>query len=270
MDENNHEERIPWTAIAGIVLTAFVLGAILNSPETGKAVCARWIGNENFKTDSCLLNYISEFQTLITGLAAVCAAYLTVREMRKTEEKQHQRHQEVMTLSVRDEYNALTRLLIPYADKLKDAFDILFELENRCPDTPQERDDFILTEYQSIHNAFEAISGFLESAAFQQSERYFNGALAHELTVLPIILGPGIRAVEEIRQFRGSRHSHQEHYYFDNWVYGENPEGEYGADRIRRVISDGLPHLRKVVCEFERVQRKLQALAKAYPELEMS
>lgn len=48
-------------------------------------------------------NPIKEYQTLITGLAAVAAAFATINAMQRTEERQAERHVELIRLNLRAE-----------------------------------------------------------------------------------------------------------------------------------------------------------------------
>lgn len=54
--------------------------------------------------------FVFGYQTLITGLFAVFAAFITLRQMRESEERQQVRHLEALLVTVRDDRRAINRL----------------------------------------------------------------------------------------------------------------------------------------------------------------
>ncbi|KQW76794.1 hypothetical protein [Ensifer sp. Root127] len=57
-----------------------------------------------------LRNFVFDFQTLLTGLLAIGAAYWTLREMRISDEVQERRHFELRLDAIRDDLLAVKRL----------------------------------------------------------------------------------------------------------------------------------------------------------------
>ncbi len=68
---------------------------------------------------SCLRDFLSEFQTLITGLAAVIAASATIYVMHRTDAAQEARHKELVQLTLRSDRLSVERALIPQAAELQ-------------------------------------------------------------------------------------------------------------------------------------------------------
>ncbi|MGV2111910.1 hypothetical protein ACQZ46_11590 [Agrobacterium salinitolerans] len=66
-------------------------------------------------------NFIFDFQTLITGIAAVFAAGYTVRQMIRSDEKQDRRHKEAMAFAMRGETRRMDRGLHPQLKHLREA-----------------------------------------------------------------------------------------------------------------------------------------------------
>jgi hypothetical protein len=65
-------------------------------------------------------DFVYNYQTLITGVAAVAAAFLTIRQMTLTDESSERRHQELLALSHRGDQMRLERALNPqYSDLVR-------------------------------------------------------------------------------------------------------------------------------------------------------
>lgn len=67
------------------------------------------LGDENNQ----LWLFVYKFQTLITGIFAIIAALITVRAMRKTDEKQEHRHRELISLNLRRDRMIVRRAINP-------------------------------------------------------------------------------------------------------------------------------------------------------------
>lgn len=63
-------------------------------------------------------HYLSEWQTLVAGILAVIAAAWTVGEMRRNDEMQQARHEELMRLNLRADRLRVARATIPHANEM--------------------------------------------------------------------------------------------------------------------------------------------------------
>jgi hypothetical protein len=98
MKQDNHDGENRWTGFAAAIFVTILMTVLLNYPETQKRVCSEWGDDGKLKDASCLFKYIFEFQTLITGILAVGAAYFTVKQMRETDRLAERRHNEQMDI----------------------------------------------------------------------------------------------------------------------------------------------------------------------------
>lgn len=62
--------------------------------------------------------YIERFQTLIGGLAAVGAAFITIQQMRKSDERADKRHEDLMRLQLKGEVEAVKLLFNRFYGRL--------------------------------------------------------------------------------------------------------------------------------------------------------
>lgn len=65
-------------------------------------------------------DWVSNYQTLITGILAVAAAYVTVNAMSRAEDRQQSRHDELLKLSLRADRLRVQRAEYPFADVIDD------------------------------------------------------------------------------------------------------------------------------------------------------
>ncbi|GAA2867240.1 hypothetical protein GGQ99_001318 [Aminobacter niigataensis] len=63
--------------------------------------------------------WLYDYQTLITGIAAVGAAFITVSAMSRSEERQQQRHDELMKLNLRADRLRARRAAYPHSEQLE-------------------------------------------------------------------------------------------------------------------------------------------------------
>lgn len=82
----------------------------------GFAICDVWSGGEGT---------IKEWQTLITGLIAIFAAYVTVQQMRLSDAAQEKRHADVLAIGYRHDALKVQQALDPNAIQLADWADAM-------------------------------------------------------------------------------------------------------------------------------------------------
>ncbi|MGO7593764.1 hypothetical protein [Rhizobium leguminosarum] len=86
-----------------------------------------------------LATFINQYQTLITGIAAVGAAYLTVRQMRATDSEAQRRHEEIAQLMIRADKLRIERMLFPQFAELRVLYKQLRDMKFPSPldDSPE-------------------------------------------------------------------------------------------------------------------------------------
>lgn len=115
-------------------------------------------------------NIIFDFQTLITGFAAVGAAFLTIAEMRLTDTAAERRHQETKQLAITLASLAASRLASranQWLRSLKDETRNLSELQDASPTEIASRLALAILRAGNIKQLF-------GTPEYQQAQQYFN------------------------------------------------------------------------------------------------
>ena len=128
--------------------------------------------------------FIYDYQTLITGIAAVFAAGYTVRQMRITDEMSEKRHRELVSLQLRADRLRVERSLFPALGDLEDSFkkvrDINLSVVQKILDDEPDNARLLI---ESLERAcFDAIS-ILGSSQFKAAEDLFDGDLTLRYSV---------------------------------------------------------------------------------------
>ncbi|MNE27038.1 hypothetical protein D3C80_1204300 [compost metagenome] len=124
--------------------------------------------------------FIYDYQTLITGIAAVYAAGYTVRQMIKSDEKQDKRHVEGMAFAMRGEIRRMDRGLHP---QLEDIESVALRLNslNFDPETYLDRLDPYYTWFNDIALPLQPIVTdvleILQRQAIRDAAEFFDGDL---------------------------------------------------------------------------------------------
>lgn len=118
-------------ALAGIVaFTGFVVPTMFSDRKTDT-----WV------------TYIYDYQGLLTGILAVGAAYVTVRQMKETDELQEKRHGDMLRLSIHPNRLLVHRAARPNTKLLRAAIKRTIELINEeqlaSEPTPEYVDDVV-------------------------------------------------------------------------------------------------------------------------------
>jgi hypothetical protein len=98
MKQNSPESRYHSTYIAAAIFITIVMVVLLNFQQTYSFVCGRWTESKDTADQSCIRNYIFDFQTLIAGIAAILAAWFTIKQMRETDRLAERRHNDQMDI----------------------------------------------------------------------------------------------------------------------------------------------------------------------------
>lgn len=153
--------------------------------------------SEEGRSTSQLLGVLYDFQSLFTGLLAVAAAYLTVKEMRKTDENSEKRHQAAMRLAIRGDRLNVHRALHPQFQELRHIAKEMEELDRLKGQMDRDRveamrfgqfasydrndmETLILQTYPLIRQ----IKSVLHRHQLEQGADLFDGDLTYRLTNL--------------------------------------------------------------------------------------
>lgn len=131
-------------------------------------------------------DFVYNYQTLITGVAAVAAAFLTIRQMTRTDESSERRHQELLALSHRSDRMRLERALNPqYSDLVRISW-ALDEKRLAAPDFEGKHADERRATWLSeeILPHVQEIIGIIDRKQLRDGEFLFGGVLSARLLVL--------------------------------------------------------------------------------------
>lgn len=162
-------------AIAATVLSALLLPIFFGEPAKidGRK------GGDSWR------NWIFDFQTLITGLAAVGAATWTISVMEKTDRSQAIRHRELVELAQRGDIRRLQRAIEPQLEELETVQHSLLALQldpalfEGGPGDPKYR--MITSVARDYLTAVKRVRDILDRPQFIDGSELFDGRLTHSL-----------------------------------------------------------------------------------------
>ncbi|WP_143540231.1 MFS transporter [Rhizobium chutanense] len=132
--------------------------------------------------------WVNQFQTLITGIAAVLAATITIRTMERTDRESERRHRELVSIQTRPDRLKVSRALFP---QIQDLRDIHFELSDlydgkiEPPPGDDTREWSWVTEVSRRYlPRFDEIDRVLSRHQFQQGIVLFDGPTTRYLDEL--------------------------------------------------------------------------------------
>ena len=182
--------------IAGVLICVVIVVVIAVLKEAGPADNAR--GGEHY-----LRTLVFEFQTLLTGILAVAAAYLTVLQMRASDEKSDSRHLQTMKaaseqhkasmrLALRGDRLRVHRALHPQFRELRDikkrmeAIDTAYRLIWNDPEMvamnagPYSKEDFERLAL-SVYPLIAQVKQIFERPQVQEGAKLFDGDLTFRI-----------------------------------------------------------------------------------------
>lgn len=165
---------LSWIALA--IFSSVLLMVLVFSEPAHSAFCTF---SEKSGT-SCLRDFLSEFQTLITGLAAVIAASATVYVMIRTDAAQEARHRELVQLTLRSDRLAAERALVPQAVELQ-RIQMAIDSQITRASTYRGAESFRKGSAElaeSVNRALALCAKTINREAFVDGSRLFDGPLA--------------------------------------------------------------------------------------------
>ena len=114
----DHEEQGlsgPWLVPSIFAGCTVILVAVLVTYEPARA----WLCPSADTGPTCARSLLSEFQTLITGVAALLAAIITVSTMERTAATARRDQSSLLSLTLRPDYLKIERLIEPQLEQLE-------------------------------------------------------------------------------------------------------------------------------------------------------
>lgn len=205
----------PVKAAVVVVLALMIVMAILPPMWFG-----RQPENEPQDLGDRWLNFIFNYQSLITGFLAVGAAFVTVRRMRQDDLNANDRHRELVILSLRRDSLRVERALMPQFNELRLNAEELAKIHKAISDLgdlpPETRADSVIAiladNYDDMVGYTQQISSILNRTQFVSAEELFGGDLAYSTETIrdrlnsesnwqKIVAAQYLRADEQDRRF---------------------------------------------------------------------
>jgi hypothetical protein len=140
--------------------------------------------------------WVNEFQTLITGLLAVFAAHYTVRQMRRSDKKSDDRHNQLMELSLRPTRLKVSRSVFPTLLGFYDAIADAKKYIARCNVEITSNYESFVELIRDIEGFCATISGALADPQLMQAYELFDGKMSDSFN----------RAVHSNKSLQDQRH----------------------------------------------------------------
>jgi len=172
--------------------------------------------------------FVSDYQTLITGLAAVGAATWTISVMEKTDARQGERHAQLVELSLRSDRLAVERAVYPQVLGLSQAGYAFARLKTEMLkiNTLRGQLGLIVQEAYWVETSCRDLVALLERAQLVEGSRLFDGILTYKLHWLRENSKEAQALLETFS--RGSRYTapsfaldDQDGYFRVNYLYGQ-------------------------------------------------
>ncbi|QIO60668.1 TrbC/VirB2 family protein [Rhizobium leguminosarum] len=193
--------------------------------------------------------FVSDFQTLITGLAAVGAATWTISVMEKTDARQGERHAQLIELSLRGDRLAVERAIYPQVEGLSGmCWQFAFLKTGMLKANTYRGQLSVIVQYaRVVETCCRDLVALLEREQLVEGSRLFDGILAYKLHWLR---ETGREALSYVETFNTPR-------YTDARRILDDPDYYFRADRLYGKIIN-------LADEIPNVVELLSATAKRY------
>lgn len=245
--------------IVGVPCGFLLLWVLMDYPPTRNWLCEGYEAGE-----SCGRGLLVEFQTLITGLAAVVAATWTIRTMTITDERQDLRHGEMVALSLRNEYGCLDRLLVTHAENLKGNAVLVVQLYEQIMSAEYEV-QAVWAEIFAIETVICGTADALASQEFEDASRFLDGEMNRATRALRQVCEQG--AYSARRAAEQYRYSNEPDPEFDFWFTETGHAWSSGSETIIRCLGDLGAPLAEVGQAMKRLETRVARLRALYPSL---
>ncbi|MCF1446651.1 MULTISPECIES: hypothetical protein [Rhizobium/Agrobacterium group] len=122
-------------------------------------------------------NFIYNYQTLITGFAAVAGAVYTIRQMRISDEKQEERHKGLMDLQIRPIKMDLARAIVPVLQKIgetRNKSEVLYNKITPPLSGEAEQYDRVRENLGDYSNDLVSLTSLLSGDVWGHASRHFD------------------------------------------------------------------------------------------------
>lgn len=209
-------------------------------------------------------DFIYDFQTLMTGIAAVVAATFTVRRMKHDDREQSRRHHETLAFAIRSETRRLDRALHPQLQDLRLVASRLVSLpfgnekDFEVPNTGYAWFTRISPKLLPIVND---LSEILERPAITGSSEYFDGKLL-------VAFDRAYSSAQDVQEYV-TRHINVQNVnnnddYNDLMIYEQEDWPNSGTYRVhtaftlRERVSVLLKEMERVAAELEEMTNRFR------------
>ncbi|MBY3342706.1 hypothetical protein [Rhizobium laguerreae] len=124
-------------------------------------------------------NAIYDFQTLITGVAAVAAAYFAINQSRVVEANSERRHQQLMELSLRPARLMIDRTVFPMVEYIEDALEDIKGWHQRV--AVESGAWFVAQNLPDLKKMADSWNEIVFDEQLGIAEAYFDGEMVHAL-----------------------------------------------------------------------------------------
>ncbi len=158
--------------------------------------------------------WLFRYQTLLTGIFAIGAAFVTVKQMQKTDEQSERRHQELARLQVRAEKLKIERMLLPQFQQLRLHYKELLHIQRKEKgnfldwledgEVPHDQILRAADELVSVGNDLSVIREILDRVHWRAAADLFGGELQFAEERLKKRLDIALLAFRRLENLAGS------------------------------------------------------------------
>lgn len=175
-----------WVALG--IFTLILLLVLIFSEPVMEAFCP----NPERHGGRCLRDLVHEFQTLITGFAALFAAGLTVLTMEKTDARQAQRHRQTVNLAIRADALVIDRLMSAGVKTLQTAQRVIGDVSRA---SAGQRPESIVARLSEIRSQVSFAGQALQHPDWIAARPLFRGELVRKTESLTDVLSKTLRTL---------------------------------------------------------------------------
>jgi len=232
------------TALAVVIVTAVFVLIFTGEPRVVQGTTG----------GSVVRNILYDFQTLITGVLALAAAWWTVRTMQVADEKASIRHNQAMELATRSDRLKLERALTPQHGELRDCLSYARATQVKRQPTEDETGEVAEVLFRDyvfrIVIIYARISSILDLPHFKEGETLFGGQLMYAIWDLRKRTSFVADDIQTAQKYYGKEF--EPDFVFDDWLE------EGGPHNIDGYVDYCVNVLPVVLRDMERVAKMYQ------------
>ncbi|MDH0908014.1 hypothetical protein N5C66_06465 [Rhizobium pusense] len=206
-------------------------------------------------------NFLYHYQTLITGMLAVAAAFITVRQMIFTDREQGVRHQQSLSFAMRSELRSIDRGLRPALARMRklevDLAQVVFDYsQDGAAGDPKWR--WYSAAAEPLLHVVSELQALIESDPFIKASDYFSGTSIWTLQVVKAhcaAMRGNLRHHIEVTDPAQQSSGDMEYYEAILWDEGGDHKVEQ-AFEFREKFIQFLWELQKDAAEFDVLKQK--------------